>query len=120
MIKKEILRLFGIRQKIWKGEPISEKDQPRWELARLQVPDWPLFKRLELSDDERLAQAEAEQAAEKEWEAFLSEADEVIINEEDGIDTISATFKLSDEREAGARKRSWWQRILHKLNLSRK
>jgi len=118
--RNELMRLFGIRQKIWKGELISETDQSRWESARLQVPNWPLFKRLELSAEETQAQAEAAEETARGWETFLAEADEVSIREEDGVETISATFRLSDEPPSPVKKSSWWQRVLHRFGQLRK
>jgi hypothetical protein len=58
-----IYRLFSIRFRIWEGAKLSECDQDFWDSARSQVPTYPLFQRLDLSADDRQAQAEVEQNA---------------------------------------------------------
>lgn len=99
-----IFRLFSIRFKLWAGEQLSDADQSYWDAARTQVPDYPVFHRVQISADDRVAQAAAEQDALAGFEALLGDADEVTVNN-DG--SFSATFDLTKDHQ-----KSFWQRFL--------
>src|SRR5271170_2235261 len=58
-------RLFEIRRKIWRGAELSSEDKAFWEAARSEAPDWALFQRLSLSDDDREDLKQVEEEAEK-------------------------------------------------------
>ena len=66
--------MFGIRLKIWDGKMLDSQEQQLWDAVRGQVPNWALFQRLSLSDDQRLAREEAERQVEQEFES-LSDGD---------------------------------------------
>lgn len=55
-----ILRMFSIRRELWIAEALSDGDKELWDSIRTQVPTWPLFRRLELTDEDKLARQEAE------------------------------------------------------------
>ncbi len=55
-----IYRLFSIREEIWAGSPPEGDDKVFWENAKAQVPQYALFQRLELSEQERATRARAE------------------------------------------------------------
>jgi hypothetical protein len=93
--RNRILLLFSIRFKIWDGKRLSDDEQSSWESARMQVPNWAFFSRLELSADDRRAREEAESAVEKELEAFFADADHLTISEKDGVQNFSVTFDLT-------------------------
>jgi hypothetical protein len=42
-----LTRVFIIRQGIWRTGEVAEKDKCLWDQARVTFPDWPLFRRLE-------------------------------------------------------------------------
>jgi len=65
--------MFGIRLKLWDCEVLNAQDQQLWDATKRQVPDWALFKRLNLSDEQRLARKKAERQVEKEFESFGDE-----------------------------------------------
>ncbi len=65
-----IFKMFGIRLNIWDGKPLTNADQQLWNTVQRQVPHWALFKRLSLSDEQRLARAEAERQVEQEFESL--------------------------------------------------
>jgi hypothetical protein len=91
-----ILRLFSIRFKIWDDEPLSTEEVSLWEAARSDLGDWALFHRLVLSADDRDAREQAEREVEKGFEAFLGDADQVVLKDKgDGIQEFSATFDLT-------------------------
>jgi hypothetical protein len=98
--RTEIVRLFGIRVRLRKGEPVSDEERLLWDLTRSQLPEWPLFQRLTISPDDLQAQEEAEQATTEVVEQLFADADEVAITEKDGIQRISATFDLTKGRPA--------------------
>jgi hypothetical protein len=93
--RKQILRLYSIRVRLWKGEALPQNDQEFWDTARLQVPGWAFFRRETVSEDDQCAQEEAERTAAELFEALIADADEVTISEEDGVQSFSATFDLT-------------------------
>jgi hypothetical protein len=99
-----IFRLFSIRFKLWAGDVLSADDQSYWDTARRLVPEYPVFHRAEISDDDRAAQTDAERDAMDGFEALLGDADELTVND-DG--SFSATFDLTKDQP-----RSLWQRFL--------
>jgi hypothetical protein len=66
--RKMVHRLFEIRRKIWHGADLSAEDAAFWEAARSEAPDWALFQRLSLSDDDREFLKQVEDEAEKAFE----------------------------------------------------
>jgi hypothetical protein len=62
--------MFGLRLKIWDGETLSPQDQELWDAVRRQVPHWALFKRLSLTDEQRLAREKAERQVEQAFESI--------------------------------------------------
>jgi hypothetical protein len=67
------MRLFGIRIAIWEGDSISIADESLWTNTQTKYPNWGLFKRLQLSSEDR---AKHEQAF-REAESFFEMADEI-------------------------------------------
>lgn len=57
---RAIMRLFGIRSKLWFGKEPTEPEDQHWEAAKSQLPNYPLFCRLDLSVEDREAQDELE------------------------------------------------------------
>jgi hypothetical protein len=68
-----IFRIFGMRLKLWDGELLNAQDQQLWDAVRAQVPNWGLFRRLSLSEEQRLARQEAERQVEQEFESLGSD-----------------------------------------------
>jgi hypothetical protein len=61
--RKMMWLLFAIRLKVWDGEKLSDGESSVWEAARAEVPEWALFHRLVLSDDESEARRRIEKQA---------------------------------------------------------
>ena len=94
--RNQIYRLFKIRFKLWAGDELDAEDQSYWDSARAQVPDYPVFHRVHISDEDRAAQTAAEEGTLAGFEAQFAGADKVTVND-DG--SFSATFDLTkDER----------------------
>ena len=70
-----ITHLFRIRFVIWSGEPLSDGDHTFWESCRQQVPDFPLFRRLKLSQEDQKAQEDIERQATSFLDAMHREFD---------------------------------------------
>jgi hypothetical protein len=68
--------MFGMRLKIWDGEALNPQDQALWDAVRQQVPQWALFERLSLTDEQRLAREKAERQVEQEFESIGPEHDD--------------------------------------------
>ena len=52
--------MFALRLKLWDGQALSAEDQKLWDSVKAQVPDWPFFKRLHLSSEQKQAREQAE------------------------------------------------------------
>jgi len=74
--RQQLLRLFYIRQKIWKAENLSAREFVEWNITRVQIPTWSLFHRLVPRKKYLEAQVEAEKKIELEFEA-LGNDDEI-------------------------------------------
>jgi len=97
---KMVDRLFEIRRKIWRGAELSSEDEAFWAAARSEAPDWALFQRLSLSDDDRKYLQEVEEEAEKEFQTMCARADKVEVRDKgDGVEEISLIFDLTKNRE---------------------
>jgi hypothetical protein len=70
-----IHEMFGIRLKLWDGEVLSAPDQRLWDAVRSQVPQWALFHRLNLNDEQKQARKEAERQVELEFESLPDDSD---------------------------------------------
>lgn len=70
---RTVLRMFGIRLQLWDNEVLNAEDRQLWDAVRRQVPDWALFKRLSLSDEQRAARKKAEQQVEQEFDSLGSD-----------------------------------------------
>jgi hypothetical protein len=51
----QVMRVLGIRVNLWNGLALSEEDRAIWEEASIRFSDWPIFKRLELTLEQRKA-----------------------------------------------------------------
>ena len=102
--RKQIYRLFAIRFPLWAGEQLSDDDRSYWNGTQRLIPNYPVFHRVQISDDDRAAQAAAEQDAIAGFEELFGGADELNIND-DG--SFSATFDLTKVKPP-----TLWQRFL--------
>jgi hypothetical protein len=67
--------MFGLRVKLWDGEPLNANEQQQWDAVKAQVPNWALFKRLALSEQQQLARQEAERQVEQEFQSLTDDAE---------------------------------------------
>lgn len=77
----QIWRLFAIRIAIWEGAALSEADQEFWDRARRQAPDCPLFRRLDLSSDDRREQDAVKRATASLLNGFMANASHILRSE---------------------------------------
>jgi hypothetical protein len=118
--RDEILRAFAIRMKLWDHQSLSDDDRQFWDSVRSAAPSWAIFRRLDLSDDDRREREQTELACAREIEEFLAGADEVTLGEEKhGMQSFSATFRLDNEQSDKFNKQSWWERLYSKLKRSK-
>lgn len=68
-----IHQMFAIRLNVWDGEALNAQDTELWDGVRTQVPHWALFKRLTLSDEQKLAREQAERQVEQEFESLSTD-----------------------------------------------
>jgi len=118
--RNQIFRLFSIRVRLWKGEPLADTERQFWDTTFSQVPSWAFFRRQKISDDDQHAQEKAERCAADALEALLADADQVSISEKDGVQSFSATFDLTKSRLQQRRKPSWWERVFTRKQVPEK
>jgi hypothetical protein len=70
-----IFAVFGMRLRLWDGEVLNDQDQRLWDAVKHEVPDWALFKRLSLSDEQRIAREQAERQVRQEFEFLGADHD---------------------------------------------
>ena len=96
-----VYRLFSIRFRVWEQQELSTEQQDFWESARSQVPNCPIFRRLDLSQEDRQAQLQVQQEAIEGFRDLMSNADAFEINEiADGVQSFSATIRLTNNPES--------------------
>jgi hypothetical protein len=66
--------MFGIRLKLWDGEALDAQDQRLWDGVKGQVPNWALFHRLNLNDEQKQARKKAERQVEEEFESLSDDS----------------------------------------------
>ena len=67
---RTVFRMFGIRLQLWDNEVPNAEDRQLWDTVKGQVPEWALFKRLSLSDEQKAAREKAEQHVHQEFESL--------------------------------------------------
>ncbi len=93
-----IWSIFGIRFKLWDGVLLSQEERQLWGEVQAGAPNWPLFCRITLSPEDRIARLAAEREVESELVELFDRADAVQIGENGGgLQSFSATFNLTDD-----------------------
>jgi hypothetical protein len=93
----QVLRLFAIRITVWNTGAMDETSEQYWNAALEQFPDWPVFRRLHLTDTERLAHEEAQQAATETFDALLIDADDASIGSDGDLTTYDIRYDLTND-----------------------
>jgi hypothetical protein len=93
-----VMKLFAVRINYWNTGEMGLEDRSVWGRAQREFPEWPLFRRLELTTAQRIVH----EAVQKELENFFDEmstlGDEVTLSEnENGFTSFSATINVWDE-----------------------
>jgi hypothetical protein len=89
-----IHRLFAIRFKLWDGEELEDDDRAYWDAVCAEVPGCPVIHRVDLSPDDRKAQAAVEKETLAFADAVASVADDVSVSDDGGF---VATIDLTKE-----------------------
>ena len=90
--------LLDIRKRLWKGDALSEEDRSLWEEAQAQVPECPIFKRLDISEEHKRLDLEVEQETIEGLSQWAADADEVTVEEDEhGGHQVSFKFDLTKE-----------------------
>jgi hypothetical protein len=55
-----IYSMFALRLRSWDGHALTAEDQRLWDSVKAQVPDWPFFRRLFLTNEQKQAREQAE------------------------------------------------------------
>ena len=71
-----VMKMFGIRLALWDAVTLDAGEWQLWESVKHQVPDWPLFKRLSLTEAQEVARQEAEHQVQQEFESGGADAHE--------------------------------------------
>lgn len=110
----QIIRMFGIRVRMWNGQDLSDTQEQLWDATYSKVPQWAFFRRIHISDDDLRAQENAQEGGDFVLEVLLTDADEVIVTKNDGVESISATVDLTKNGIIPEKKHTWWERVFRK------
>jgi hypothetical protein len=69
--------MFGVRLKLWDGQALDTQDQQLWDAVKRQVPQWALFHRLNLNDEQKHARQEAEEQVAREFDSWSDDPDSI-------------------------------------------
>lgn len=69
--------MFGVRLKLWDGQALDTQDQQLWDAVKCRVPQWALFHRLNLNDEQKHARQEAEDQVAREFESWSDDPDSI-------------------------------------------
>ncbi|MBO6891168.1 MAG: hypothetical protein JJ866_04425 [Roseibium sp.] len=100
----EVIRLLSIRRQIWEHLQVSNEEQEFWSSAISLAPDFPGFRRLDLSPEDREAQFQIDRLEAEFFDELAESADDFEI---DVAGNWSATFHL--EEKPG---KSFWKRLI--------
>ena len=94
----QVMQMFKLRVARWKGEELTKEQQEFWDEVYAKVPDWALFQRMKVSEDD----LEWEDFANKTMDDFeaemIAQADEVHSTEDGGV---HARFSLKPDEADG-------------------
>ncbi len=111
-VRDQILRLFKIRNVLWKHAPLDSADQQFWEDAVRQAPHYALFQRLNPSDEDLRAHQKVQQDCDSALNDLIAEAKVVSVTRSPGVESFGLTFPLT-KSGATIPKSSWWKRLFH-------
>lgn len=96
--RNAVMRLFAIRINYWNTGEMRPEDKSFWDAAQKQFPNWALFRRMHLTEAERLKHEKVQKQAEDFFDVIISASDEVTLSEnENGVTSFSATINIGDE-----------------------
>jgi hypothetical protein len=93
----QILRMFALRVQLWKGKQFSEENREFWDAVQAKAPTWALFHRLVITDDDMKAQDFGTQLADEFEASIWKDADEILVEDDNGTRHVSATFDLTKD-----------------------
>lgn len=67
--------MLNVRRKLWDHESLSEEEQRQWKRAQEIYPNWPIFQRLQISEDDYQKQLACEHDSQQFCKAMPSNAD---------------------------------------------
>lgn len=100
--RHQLFSLFDIRAQMWLGNEISAAEQELWDAARAQVPDYPLFHRLDVDEEVVALQRRLGREMDVACESLNREQ----------FAKLSSGRDADVEPAAPAVKRPWWKRLL--------
>jgi hypothetical protein len=90
------MRLFAIRINFWNNGAMTEEEEAFWNEAKARYPSWPIFQRLELTNESKRAHLKAQADAEQFFVDLAEAADEFECSNDGDYSSFSATFRLED------------------------
>jgi hypothetical protein len=93
------MRLFAIRINFWNSGELNSKERFFWNEAQARFSRWPIFQRMELTDESRRAHEEVQKEAEEFFVHLSEEADELELSKDGDYTSFSTTFNLREGDE---------------------
>ncbi len=99
-----VAQLFAIRINYWNDGKLSDEEQSFWGEAQTQFPNWPIFQRLRLKEEDRNRHESIQNEALNFFIGLAEGADEFSVAQNENNTTFfSAQFDLTKG------KAKWWQ-----------
>lgn len=93
-----VMQLFAIRINFWTNGEINDEEVTYWNEAKERFPHWPIFQRLNATDEIKRAHAECQKQMEEFFMTIADEADEFERRKDgDYLDSFSAKFDLTKD-----------------------
>jgi hypothetical protein len=80
----QVMQMFKLRAALWKGKELREKQKEFWDGVYATVPQWALFKRMKVSEEDLQAEDFANKTMDDFEAEMIAEADEVHFTEDEG------------------------------------
>jgi len=97
--------LVSARTRLWLHGEIPRELSRLWEEAQQQIPDWPGFQRLKISDEQRDAVRAFQAELDAVEESLAEEFDEASISvDENGMREFEGVWRFDKKK-----KKRWWE-----------
>lgn len=93
-----VMHLFAVRINFWTNGEMNDEEATFWNEAKARFPNWPIFQRLNVSDEIKRDHEECQKEMEEFFMTIADEADEFERRKDgDYFESFSAKFDLTKD-----------------------